>query len=359
MQGPQVRVLLVEDDEDDHVIVRDLLSEIKDWKFHMDWVSGYAEALERTKQDKYDICLMDYRLGERNGIELIREFIQNGFKAPIIFLTGVGSHEIDVRAMQEGAADYLEKSDLSPSLLERCIRYAVERARTLEALQESESQLRVVSTKLLEAQENERKIVAQELHDSIGTTLAAIKYALEEKQNTLGIKNQAPNEISLDPIIVMVRDAIEETQRISSNLRPSILDDLGIIRTIDWSCRKFQNVYSGIRIEKQLQVQEDDVPEPLKIIMYRILQEALNNVSKHSRADTVRLSLKKTKGGMELSVEDNGQGFEMEDMPSGDSHSGGMGIQGMKERAMLSNGTLEIVSDKGKGTIVRAMWPLD
>jgi signal transduction histidine kinase len=359
MEGPRVRVLLVEDDEDDQVIVRDVLSEIKDWKVHMDWVSGHAEALEKIKQEDYDICLMDYRLGERDGIELLREFILNGFRAPIIFLTGAGSHEIDVRAMHEGAADYLEKSDLNPNLLERCIRYAIERSRTLEALRESENQIRLVSTKILEAQENERKIVAQELHDSIGSTLAAIKYALEEKRDTMGTKDPAPYGIPLDQVIAMVRDAIEETQRISSNLRPSILDDLGIIRTIGWSCRKFQDVYTGIQLEKQLYVQEDDVPESLKIIIYRIIQEALNNVSKHSRADTVRLSLKKEKDGVELSVEDNGQGFDMEDMLSSDGHTGGMGIQGMKERVMLSNGTLEVVSGKGKGTIVRALWPID
>ena len=359
MEDRPIRVLLVEDDEDDYLIIRDMLSQIEQREFHLDWVSGYPAALERIKQKSYDICLTAYRLGEQDGIELMHEFIQNGFRAPIILLTGVGSHKIDMRAMCEGAADYLEKGDLNPHSMERSIRYAIERSRTLEALQESEGQLLLLSAKLLEAHEHERKIVAQELHDSIGASLAAIRYALEEKLNTMGRKDSAPYGISLEQIIARVRDTIEETQRISSNLRPSILDDLGILRTIDWSCRKFHDVYSGIRIEKQLLVQEDEVPEPIKIIIYRILQESLNNVSKHSGADIVRVSLSKTKGCVELSVEDNGEGFDMAEALSSDTHTGGMGIQGMNERVMLSNGTFEILSSKKKGTVVRALWTLD
>jgi signal transduction histidine kinase len=354
-----IRVLLVEDDEDDYVIVRDLLSEIQVWEFYLEWVSNHASALEKAKQNEYDICLMDYRLGGINGIELMREFLQNGFRAPVILLTGAGSHETDIRAMREGASDYLEKGNLSPNSLERAIRYAIEHSRTLTALRESQHQLRALSTKLLETQENDRKLIAQELHDSIGASLTAIRYGLEEKLHRMGEKSTPPEGISLEQIISIVRDTIEETQRISSNLRPSILDDLGILRTISWHCRKFQDVYSGIRIKEQLLVQEEDVPGPLKITIYRILQEALNNISKYSGADTVRLSLSRIKGGLEFSVEDNGKGFNTEEVLSSEGHPGGMGIQNMRERTMLSRGSFEILSHKEKGTLVRMFWSLE
>ena len=137
-----IRILLVEDDEDDYVIIRDVLLEMEGQEFQLDWVSTYQEAMEKAISNRHDVCLMDYRLGERDGIQLTRDFLQCGFQAPIILLTGLGSHDLDIQAMREGAADYLEKGDLSHELLERSIRYAIDRSRTLRALRESEHRSR-------------------------------------------------------------------------------------------------------------------------------------------------------------------------------------------------------------------------
>lgn len=358
MQKQVVKVLLVEDDEDDYVIIRDLLREIVGWRFDLEWVSRYQEALEKAKGTEYDICLLDYRLGEHNGLELLSHLQQMGLKTPIIILTGKGDQAIDLQAMRQGAYDYLEKGSLNSEHLGRSIRYAIEHSKTLEALKRSESQLRLLSAKLLEAQENERKIIAQELHDSIGASLTAIRYGLEEKLHRMGEKNAPSEGISLEQIISMVRDTMEETHRISSNLRPSILDDMGLLKTIGWLCRRFEEVYSGIRIEKAIEVKEEDVPEPLKIVIYRITQEATNNAAKYSKADTISISLSKTKDAIELSVEDDGRGFDRVPELSHDNQMGGMGLAGMKERAQLSNGSFEIVSGKGKGTVIRVRWPL-
>lgn len=350
--------MLVEDDEDDYVIIRDILSEIERREFELDWVSTYQEAMDEAASNRHDVCLMDYQLGERDGIQLTRDFSRCGFQAPIIFLTGLGSHDVDIQAMREGAADYLEKSNLSPELLERSIRYAIDHSETLAALRESEHQLRVLSAKLLEAQENERKIIARELHDSIGASLTAIRYGLEEKLHHMGKGGSPPEGISLEQIISIVRDTIEEAHRISSNLRPSALDDMGLLAAIRSFCRELHEVHAEIQIETEIAVEEDEIQEPLKITMYRVLQEALNNVFKHSEADTVHVSLKKTKSSLELSIRDNGQGFDPEKMLSPGKQMGGMGLLGMKERTELSNGTFEIVSGKGKGTVIKAGWPL-
>lgn len=358
MEKQDVKVLLVEDDEDDYVIVRDLLREIVGRRFDLDWVFSYRDALEMAKETEYDICLLDYRLGERNGLELLGDLRQIGFRTPVIIMTGHGDQTVDVQAMKQGAYDYLEKGKLDPEHLGRSIRYAIEHSKTLQELRESESRLRLLSAKLLEAQENERRIIAQELHDSIGASLTAIRYGLEEKLHRMGQENTPPQGISLEQLITMVKDTIEETHRISSNLRPSILDDMGLLKTIGWLCRRFERVYSGIRIENALEIDEEDVPGPLKIIIYRITQEATNNAAKYSNANNIRISLSKTKGTIELRVEDDGRGFDGVPMPAHDDQDGGMGLTGMKERTQLSNGSFEIVSGKGKGTVIRARWPL-
>jgi signal transduction histidine kinase len=351
-----VRVLLVEDDEDDYVIIRHLLSRIDGHSFELDWVSTYEAALNKVASNHHDVCLVDYLLGEQNGIQLTRNFMQDGFRAPIILLTGQGSHDLDMRAMKEGVADYLEKAELTPSLLERAIRHAIDHAKTLEALRLSERQLRVLSAKLLETQENERRAIAQELHDSIGASLTAIRYGLEEKLQRMGKGNPPSEGISLEQIIRIVQDTTEEVHRISSNLRPSVLDDMGLCAAIRSICREFQEIQKGIRIETHVAVMEDEVREPLGIVIYRILQEALNNALKHSGADMVHVGLRKTGHFLELSVRDNGQGFDVTELLNEEDQTERMGLVGMKDRAELSGGTIEIRSEKKEGTTIIAKW---
>jgi len=351
-----IRVLLVEDDEDDYVIIKHLLSKIEGQTFQLDWASTFQEAVNKATLNQHDVCLVDYLLGERDGIQLTRSFLQHGFQAPIILLTGQGSHDVDMQAMKEGVADYLEKTELSPTLLERAIRYAIDRSKTLAALRASEQELRVLSAKVLEAQENERRVIARELHDSVGASLTAIRYGLEEKVHRMRHGN-GPNEgIALEQIIDIVRDTTEEIHRISSNLRPSVLDDMGLLPAIGSVCRDLQAVREGIRIKTRIEVREDEVQQSLGIVIYRILQEALNNAFKHSQADTVHVSLRNSDGFLELSIRDNGQGFDMTDRLAQANQEEGMGLIGMKERAELSNGTFEIQSEEGQGTTILARW---
>src|SRR5579863_377830 len=124
-----VRVLLVEDDEDDFILTRGLFGEMKGSRFHIEWFKSYALGLEAMCRNQHDICLVDYRLGAHNGIDLMRVAIERGCLAPIIVLTGLGEHTVDVEAMKAGAADYLVKSGLRADSLERSIRYAIERKR--------------------------------------------------------------------------------------------------------------------------------------------------------------------------------------------------------------------------------------
>ncbi|MDB4931136.1 MAG: Blue-light-activated protein [Myxococcaceae bacterium] len=140
-EGTPIRVLLVEDDEDDYRITRKVLRGIDSAPFEVKWVRTYEAALAELGS-AYDVALVDYRLGAHSGLEIIERAVQNGFECPMILLTGQGAREIDVQAMRAGAADYLLKDQITPQLLERVIRYAIERKRAEVHLQLSEARYR-------------------------------------------------------------------------------------------------------------------------------------------------------------------------------------------------------------------------
>jgi signal transduction histidine kinase len=225
-----------------------------------------------------------------------------------------------------------------------------DRKRSEKSLRDSEARLREISTRLLTIQEDERRRFAREIHDGLGQMLASIKFKLAG-----AISPSSPESAAAGlrgDILRMVRESIEEVRRIQMDLRPPMLDDLGILATLTWFTREFFGIYSWIRSEKRFDVQEEEVPGPLKTVLFRITQEALNNAAKHSQADLVVLSLTRTDQGLALEIADNGVGFD----PGGPRT--GFGLTGMKERAELSGGTLAVESAPGKGARILARWPL-
>lgn len=129
MNPETLKILLVDDDEDDYVITRDLLSEIPSFQVELDWTDNFNEALERINGREYGIYLVDYRLGFRTGLELVKEANEGGCRDPIILLTGQGDRDVDLEAMKAGAADYIVKGRLDTDMLDRSIRYSMERRR--------------------------------------------------------------------------------------------------------------------------------------------------------------------------------------------------------------------------------------
>jgi signal transduction histidine kinase len=232
----------------------------------------------------------------------------------------------------------------------------IQHRRDEEALRRSEEELRRLSSKLLDAHEEESKRIGQELHDGLAQTLSAVKIWVEAALMEMSQENPTKAAKTLESIVPLAQGAVEEVRRISRNLRPSILDDLGILTTISWLCQEFETIYSGVGIERQIHIQETDVPDSLKIVIFRIIQEALNNVAKHSQADQVDLSLKVADGTLDLAIEDNGVGFDFDKVASDKEFDIGLGLASMKERTTLSNGAFSIESQKGSGTSIRASW---
>jgi signal transduction histidine kinase len=359
MTSRPIHVLLVDDDEDDYVLFRDMLADISNATYRLEWAPDEKAAMEKIEDHSYDICLMDFRLGERNGIEVFHELKRRRVQTPIIILTAYGAYDLDVQAMLEGAADYLEKRAINAVLLERSIRYAVNRTKTLVALKASEEKLRALSIKIIEAQENERRRIAGELHDSLGADLTAIKFALEHHMNRMVSEPVDSQRISLKRIIDLVQKTTEEARRISTDLRPSVLDDLGILAAARSMLRQFQTVHPKIRIESRLDIREADVPDSLKIVIYRLFQEALNNAFKHSGANAVWARLTKSDERLEWMVRDNGTGFDVEEHISDSGETGSLGLSGMRERIELSNGIFNLESEPGVGTTLRAVWSVN
>jgi signal transduction histidine kinase len=136
-----IRALLVDDDEEDFIITRDILDDISRKKYVLEWVDSYDKAREIIPRNAHDVYLIDYRLGIHNGLELIREAIKDGCTGPLILLTGQGDQEIDEQAMKTGAADYLVKGTLNPYYLERSIRYSMQHARNLAEIRQLNADL--------------------------------------------------------------------------------------------------------------------------------------------------------------------------------------------------------------------------
>jgi signal transduction histidine kinase len=248
------------------------------------------------------------------------------------------------------------KPDGKPSHISGVILDATRQKRLEEDIQEAQSALRAVYARLVNAQETERKRISHELHDGIGQLLTTLKRRLEDAVTLLRAGQTAAGVESLKPLLPILGNAISDVRRISAQLRPSVLDDLGIVATITWLCRDFVEVYRETRIETDISIAERDVPGPLKTAIYRIAQEALNNIVKHAGASLVRLRFHKSGKAIELVIEDNGRGFDTRRALSNTHAREGLGLAFMEERAKMSGGTFTIASSKGVGTILQVTW---
>lgn len=206
-------------------------------------------------------------------------------------------------------------------------------------------------------QESERKRIAAELHDSIGASLSATKIGLEHVVKRL--RAEAPHFAvkSLGRVMSALQGTMEEVHRIAMNLRPSILDDLGIVATIGWYSREFESDHRGVRVVTQISVHEQDLPDSLKTTIYRMLQEAMNNAITHGNADLIRITLSHEEHEIRLAIEDNGKGFDISEPQAKDGSKCHFGIASMRHRAECSGGSLVIQSARGAGTRVSATWP--
>ena len=227
----------------------------------------------------------------------------------------------------------------------------------LRAAELTQNELWRLSAQHLTIQESERRRIAADLHDGLGQTLSLVKMSIEEAARAAKSGAEGKTAAALERLGPTIKSALAELRRMSMNLRPTTLDDLGILATLSWYTREFEAACPSIKLEREINVKESDISELLKITIFRIVQEATSNALKHAEADRIKVSLELEGGSLELSIKDNGRGFDAGAAAKGRDFHHGLGLQSMKERAELSGASYEIQSAPGKGTRIRARWP--
>lgn len=374
-----------------------------------------------AQEEQPDLILMDVIMPEMDGFETCRLLKANDqtHNIPVIFMTALLDAEHKVRGFEAGGVDYVTKpiqfeellarvrtqidlhhmqheleiknknlqwarANLEQRVAERTaeLRQAnikleseiEERKRAEDALRQlnetleqrvaertaelenRNQEIRDLAHKTIQAMENDRMALARELHDSIGGTLAAIIYQLETQVENLGQKMPSI-QLFLEKMIEHLGSAVQESRRITKQLRPSVLDDFGLLAAIQEHVKDYTNFNPQIQIQKHIDICEEHLADEIKTVLYRVLQEALNNVSKHSQADKVVIRCWHDKRWIRMQITDNGLGFDLDEV-LGAGTMAGYGIHSMIERVEICKGKLQIESEIGKGTTVTASMPI-
>jgi signal transduction histidine kinase len=357
-----VSILLVDDERRNLVALRELLAG-EDRELRL--AASGEDALRAALEQDFAVVLLDVRMPGLDGFETARLLRgrERSRATPIIFLTAAADElESVFRGYEVGAVDYLVKP-LVPEVLRSKVAVFVElqrksaalaaeigeRRRAEERLRESEERLRELAAHLVTVREEERAHIAREIHDELGQVLTGLKMdvswlAARLEAQALLHKTAAMNEL--------IESTIRAVRRISSGLRPEVLDDMGLVAGIDWQVKEFQK-RSGVRCRVALPAEGATFGAELSLTTFRIFQEILTNVARHARATRLEVELSRQDGRLVLEVADNGVGIVPEQMDGRRS----LGLLGMQERARRLGGEVRIQGEAGKGTRVVVSVP--
>jgi signal transduction histidine kinase len=323
---------------------------------------------------RFDLILSDHTLPGFDGLSALALAKSRVPECPFIFVSGTLREEVALEALKEGAVDYVLKDRPArlASAIQRALRDAAQQAIKRDAeekLKRSHEELHALTERLISSREEERIRISRELHDGFGAMLTSIEIGLnwiktaieglpsevlptKESQNDTPSRKQLIDKISqLDGIIC---DTTLRIRKLCTELRPSILDDLGLVAALEWQVGEFQE-RTGIRCELATEMAEVAVSAQQATAVFRIFQEILTNVARHSQASKVKASLKQKGSILVLEVKDNGIGIR----PDRLTGTGSLGLLGMQERASLARGQLQIRGEPGKGTTVSLSVPLE
>jgi len=316
----------------------------------------FAAAIE---QGGIDLILSDYSLPAFDGLSALDIAHARSPDVPFILVSGTLGEERAIDSLKRGATDYVLKQRLSrlvPAIL-RAMREVKERGkrRRAEAKRKDYSRkLQVLSRRLVAAQETERRNIARELHDEIGQALTVMQLNLQAVLLSPGTAAQSPR---LRETLAVVEHLLQQVHDLALNLRPSMLDDLGLEPALVWLTNR-QAALAGLKGE----VHADALPHRLDTVIetecFRVAQEALTNVVRHARAKTVTVELRADKRQLHLRVRDDGIGFNVPAVREKAVRGASVGLLSMEERAVLAGGGLDFKSSPNPGTEVHAWFPL-
>jgi signal transduction histidine kinase len=374
-----IRVLLVDDDEDDWLLVRDALLDVGPERYSVDWAATWEDGLKATTRSEHDVYLVDYRLGERDGLELIRQTVERGRVAPMILLTGVQDEHVDSSGAMVGAADYLVKQRLDGELLDRSIRYAVERHRAEErAVAVARAEVAMADAEKSRAQL--QQLVATLAHD-LAQPLSTIRARAQLLLRRLPGPDDAERLVnSLQQIAqtsAQMAELLSELVTASRNEGSMELDlapaDLGGI---------VRDALQGVEQTTDRHVFSVNLPEsgPVgewdRVRLRRVTNNLLSNAVKYSPAGgeiNVRLETVHAANGdawAELSVRDSGLGIPTADLPhvfepfhrgsnaAGAAAGTGIGLSSVRQIVQAHRGTVQVESTEGRGSVFTVRLPV-
>ncbi len=356
-----LHTLIVEDSEDDLLFVVQALRQggYDVTCKRVDTEAGFNRALAAGG---WDLIIADYHLPKFGAMAALDLLHASGADLPFIIVSGAIGEETAVAAMKLGAHDYILKHSLkrlAPAVA-RELREAQmrrERRQAAEELLSSREQLRALAAHLQSVREEERKRITREIHDELGQALTGIKMDLAWIRNRVQGKDAAASRQLIVEKIGAMGALLDETsglvRRLCTELRPGILDDLGLTAAIEWQAQEYQN-RTGIPCHVAIELGDVEVGADMSTALFRIFQEILTNVARHARANRVEARLELVGGKIVLEVRDNGKGIK----ESEKSGKKSLGLVGMRERALIMGGEVEIHGEPGKGTTVRAIIPL-
>ncbi len=231
------------------------------------------------------------------------------------------------------------------------LRLERESASRFDEVEQARSALRDLSGRLLEVQESERRALSRELHDEVGQSLSGLLLGIGNVAATISPEGNAESRAQLQDLRRLAERTVAVVRDMSLLLRPSMLDDLGLVPALQWQAREISRT-KNLKVEIQADSVSDDLPDEHKTCVYRIVQEALHNITRHAKAKTVQIHLTEQKGdALALTIQDDGQGFVPE-------REKGVGLLGMEERVAHLHGSFAVKSQPGRGTLVKIELPL-
>jgi signal transduction histidine kinase len=353
--SPTLRIVLVEDNDPDSDLIQQTLAD-SGLNFTLATVDT-REAFEAELSHKPpSIILSDYCLPQFDGSTALEIALHLAPEVPFIFVTGVLGEEVAIEMLKKGAIDYVLKSRLSRLVpaVNRALREAELRRETQKAqekLRRSYDQLRALTGHLRFVREEERTRIAREVHDELGQALTGIKLDLSWLSGKISGERVLQRKIKamsahIDATILTVR-------RIATELRPGVLDNLGLAAAIEWQAAEFQE-RTGIRCEVKIAVAETIWDREFNTMCFRIFQETLTNVIRHAKATRVDVSLTQVDHELILTVRDNGRGILEKEV----IHAQSIGLIGMKERVAQAGGQVFFFGLPNRGTTVTMRVPM-
>lgn len=348
------RILFLEDSSTDVDLMK---IELK--KAGMECVSELVDTesdfLRALKEFSPDIILSDYSLPSFDGMRAFKLFKKQKLKIPFILITSNISEQLALDCLNEGVDDFILKTSLErvPKAIKRALeRKYIEREKDKisEELIASQMQLRALINEMHVVREKERAHIAREIHDELGQQLTALKMDIGWIMHKHGGADETLIK-KLNDMLHLSDGIIDTVRRISSELRPAIIDDLGLIAALEWKCIDFEGK-TKVPCQFHSTVKERKFENVLSINTYRVLQEALTNIMRHANASSVIVKVSENDSELFLEVIDDGEGIK-----AGKRNGKTLGILGMKERAGLLGGVLSIVSLKDKGTHIILTLP--